>query len=81
MRNHFLVYQILKLVLEVDAVLGIMSNVVRVIHIPLRDSIEFGTSIHWLRPHRVNASSHNHSLLKLYSSFSERGKDSGGLLL
>ena len=80
-RNHLLVDQILNLVLEVDAVLGIMSNIVGVIHTPLIEPIEFGTSIHRLGPYRMDISCHSKSLVQLYSAFNECGKIPGRLLI
>ena len=81
-KNHFLVDQILNLVLEVDfTILSIMSNAVGVIRTPLIGSVEFGTSIHRLGPYWVNVSSYSQSLLQICSTFSKRGKVSGGILL
>ena len=54
--DHFLVNQILDLVLEVDAVFSIMSNTVGMISTSLLRSVESGIDIHGLRPHRVDVS-------------------------
>ena len=80
-RNHFFVDQILNLVLEVDIILNIMSNAVRVILTPLIGFEEFGTSIHRLGPHGVNISSRSQSLVQLCSAFRECSEVPGRLLL
>ena len=54
--DHFLVNQILDLVLEVDAVFSIMSNTVGMISTSLLQSVESGVDIHGLGPHRVDVS-------------------------
>ena len=80
-RNHLLVDQILNLVLEVYAVLGIVFDTVRVICPPLIGPIEFGNSIHRLGPYRVDVSSHSQSLVQLCSAFGKLSKVPGRLLL
>ena len=54
--DHFLVNQILDLVLDVDAVFSIMSNTVGMISTSLLRSVESGIDIHGLGPHMVDVS-------------------------
>ena len=55
--DHFLVDQILDLVLKIDTVFSIMSNTVGMIITSLLRSVESGIDIHGLGPHRVDVSS------------------------
>ena len=52
--DHFLVNQVLDLVLEIDTVFCIMSNTVGMISTSLLRFVEFGVEIHGLGPHRVD---------------------------
>ena len=54
--NHFLVNQVLDLVLEIDTVFCIMSNTVGMISTSLLQSVESGIDIHGLGAHRVDVS-------------------------
>ena len=54
--DHFLVDQILDLVLKIDIVLSVMSNAVGMISTSLLRFVEFGVNIHGLGPHRVDVS-------------------------
>ena len=80
-RDHFLVDQILSLMLEVDAVFSIMSNTVGIISTSLLRSVESGVDIHGLGPHRADVSGCRQSFEQLGSAFSQHGEASGGLLL
>ena len=54
--DHFLVNQVLDLVLEIDTVFYIMSNTVGMISTSLLQSVESGIDIHGLGAHRVDVS-------------------------
>ena len=54
--DHFLVNQILDIMLEIDTVFCIMSNSVGMINTSLLRSVESGIDIHGLGPHRVDVS-------------------------
>ena len=54
--DHFLVDQILDLVLKIDTVFSIMSNTVGMISKYLLRFVESGFNIHGLGPHRVDVS-------------------------
>ena len=55
-RDHFLVDQILDLVLKIDTVLSVMSNSVGMISTSLLRFVESEVDIHGLGPHRMDVS-------------------------
>ena len=55
-RDHFLVDQILDLVLKIDTVFSVMSNAVGMISTSLLRFVESGVDIYGLGPHRVDVS-------------------------
>ena len=79
--DHFLVNQVLDLVLEIDTVFCIMSNSVGMISTSLLRSVESGIDIHGLGPNGVDVSGRRQSFEQLGSAFSQHGEASGGLLL
>ena len=54
--DHFLVDQILDLVLKIDTVFSVMSNIVGMISTSLFRFVESRVDIHGLGPHRVDVS-------------------------
>ena len=73
-RDHILVDQILNLMLEVNAVFSIMSNIVGMISTPLIRSIELRNGIHRFGPHWMDLSGRSQSLVHLCLAFSERSE-------
>ena len=54
--DHFLVDQILDLVLKIDTVFSVMSNTVGIISTSLLRFVESGVNIHGLGPHKMDVS-------------------------